>query len=227
MPLPSERLAPRRSLREDVTERVRELIVDGTLAPAESLRDAEIAEWLGVSRTPVREALLELRRSGLVQTTPGRATVVAPLDAAAIADARDVVAAMHRLITESAVPRLSADQVALMREINDEFVAAQRRGDLDAAYAADGRFHDVLVDVAGNDAARSVLDQYEPVLQRAERLRFASHRGQDSAANHARLIELCAAGDARAAADLAAHIWQSLEVPSSAHPSPTQEQEDA
>ena len=71
MPVPSVTLPPRPLLRDEVYERLRDAIVDGTLAPDEQLRDTELATWLGVSRTPVREALLELGRSGLVRSLPG------------------------------------------------------------------------------------------------------------------------------------------------------------
>ena len=74
VPVPTESLPPRPLLREDVLARLRDAIIDGTLAPDEQLRDTEIATWLGVSRTPVREALLELARAGLVRATPGRST---------------------------------------------------------------------------------------------------------------------------------------------------------
>ena len=92
MPVPPISLAPRPLLRDEVFDRLRDAIVDGTLAPDEQLRDTELATWLGVSRTPVREALLELGRSGLVRSLPGRSTVVAPLDAASVRDAQTVVA---------------------------------------------------------------------------------------------------------------------------------------
>ena len=71
MPVPSTITPPRPLLRDEVFERLRDAIVDGTLAPDEQLRDTELATWLGVSRTPVREALLELGRSGLVRALPG------------------------------------------------------------------------------------------------------------------------------------------------------------
>ena len=66
MPIPTEVRPPRPLLRDDVLERMRDAIVDGTLTPGEQVRDADLATWLGVSRTPVREALLELGRAGLV-----------------------------------------------------------------------------------------------------------------------------------------------------------------
>ncbi len=81
MPIPQDAPALRRSLlRDDVFTRLRDAIVDGTLAPGEQLRDLELAAWLGVSRTPVREALLRLGEAGLVVARPGRSTVVTPLD---------------------------------------------------------------------------------------------------------------------------------------------------
>lgn len=214
VPVPSETLAPRALLRDEVFARLREAIVDGTLAPDEQLRDAEIAEWLGVSRTPVREALLELSRAGLVRALPGRSTVVASLDPRAIRDAQDVVAAMHRLAVADAVPRMTDADLDRMRGANARFAAAQQSGDMDAALAADEAFHAVAIAVCGNAAVRAVIAQYEPVLHRAERLRFASTAGRDSVARHDQLIERCAARDAEGAASIAEQTWRSLTVSS-------------
>lgn len=214
MPVPQTSLPRRPLLRDEVYERLRDAIVDGTLAPDEQLRDAELAAWLGVSRTPVREALLELGRNGLVRALPGRSTVVAPLAAGEVRDAQIVVAAMHRLAVEAAIGRVTTGDLERMRAANARFEAAMRDGDADAALAADHDFHGVAVDVCDNAAVRSVIAQYEPVLHRAERLRFASHEGRDSVHRHARLIELLEAGDAAGAAELAEQTWRSLTVES-------------
>lgn len=214
MPIPTETLAPRALLRDEVFVRLRDAIVDGTFAPDEQLRDAEIAQWLGVSRTPVREAMLELGRAGLVQALPGRSTVVAPLDARAVRDAQDVVAAMHRIAVAEAVPFLTAEHLDRMRAANARFAVAQAAGDTDAALAADEEFHAIAIQVCGNAAVRAVIAQYEPILHRAERLRFASVEGRDSVTRHQRLIDLCAAGDAEGAASVAEQTWRSLTVDS-------------
>lgn len=224
MPVPREALGLRTLLRDEVYQRLRDAIVDGTLAPDEQLRDAELAAWLGVSRTPVREALLELARNGLVRSLPGRSTVVAPLDATGVRNAQAVVAAMHRLAVEAAVERLTPGDLDRMRQANERFDAAQRSGDIDAALAADRDFHAVAVDAAGNDAVRAVIAQYEPVLHRAERLRFGSAEGRTSVHRHAQLIELCESGDVDAAAALAEQTWRSLTV---AEPTPETRSEDA
>ena len=82
MPIPPTDPGFDRSLlRDDVYRRLRDAIVDGTFAPGEQLEDLELAAWLGVSRTPVREALLRLTHTGLVLAQPGRSTIVGTLDA--------------------------------------------------------------------------------------------------------------------------------------------------
>jgi DNA-binding GntR family transcriptional regulator len=211
MPIPT--LAPavaRALLRDDVYLRVRDAIVDGTLAPGEQLRDQELAAWLGVSRTPVREALLRLQQAGLVESRPGRSTTVASLDTRAARDAQAVVAAMHELAVREAVGLLTADDLARMRDANDRFETALKAGDPDAALEADDELHGIPVAAAGNAALAAVLDQFTPVLRRVERLRFASLAGRGSVALHARLIDLCEAGEREAAAEVSHATWQTL-----------------
>ena len=172
VPIPTNRPPVDRSLlRDDVYRRLRDTIIDGTFAPGEQLRDGELATWLGVSRTPVREALLRLAEGGLVVARPGRSTVVSSLDVRSTREARDVVAAMHELAVREAVPssprhtsrrcamRLAGSPIAL------------DAGDIDAALRADDELHDIPVAVAGNRAVAKVLEQFMPVLRRIERVR--------------------------------------------------------
>jgi DNA-binding GntR family transcriptional regulator len=211
MPIPAYGEPTRRALlRDDVYTRLRDAIVDGTLTPGERLRDQELAAWLGVSRTPVREALLRLGQAGLIFAAPGRSTTVATLDARALRGAQSVVAAMHWLAVEQAVSLLSADDLAAMREANERFAAALRRGDADAAIAADDDFHGIPVRAAANTAITTVLDQFTPALRRLERLRFSSLSGRASVALHDRLVDLCEAGDIEAAAAVSHETWETL-----------------
>ncbi|MBB6628256.1 GntR family transcriptional regulator [Nocardioides sp. KIGAM211] len=219
MPIPQDAPALDRSLlRDDVFRRLRDAIVDGTLAPGEQLRDIELATWLGVSRTPVREALLRLGEAGLVAASPGRSTVVTGLDLRAVRDARDVVAAMHEVAVREAVARLTAADVRAMKAANRRFRDALRAGDAEAALAADDELHGVPVRVAGNRAVEIVLDQFTPVLRRAERLRFSTLTGRGSIALHDRLIAFCETGDADAAAGVAFATWHSLDPADPADP---------
>jgi DNA-binding GntR family transcriptional regulator len=223
MPVPTSPSPLRPSLlRESVHDRLRDAIVDGTLAPGEVVRDTELAAWLGVSRTPVREALLRLGDTGLVRSAPGRSTVVAEIDLAEVREAHAVVVAMHRLAVAEAAARLTAGDLDRMRQANERFAAAIDAGDTDAALTADDDFHRVAVEVSGNRALATVLDQFTPVVRRLERRRFASHAGAESVDLHARLVEACASGDAQAAADVAFRTWQNL---ADLIPDPTDSQE--
>jgi DNA-binding GntR family transcriptional regulator len=211
MPIPdSASPVDRRLLREDVFTHLRDAIVDGTFAPSEQLKDLELAEWLGVSRTPVREALLRLAEAGLVVATPGRSTIVSSVDMRAVREARDVVAALHELAVREAVERLTRADLQLMREANRRFKQAIRDGDTEAALRADDDLHGVPVGVAANAALTSVLEQFTPVLRRAERLRFSTLDGRASVRRHDELIRLCDAGEAAAAAEVAFDTWHSL-----------------
>jgi len=211
MPVPQSRgLVARSLLRENAYRAIRDAIVDGTLAPGERLNDGDLVEWLGVSRTPVREALARLEQVGLVRTKPGRSTTVSPLDVRAVRDAQSVTAAMHVLAVREALPNLSAAELDAMRGANARFADALRRGDVGAAIAADDDFHGVPVAACANHAVRGVLEQYTPVLRRLERLRFSSLSGRGSVAQHDRIIALCEAGDVEGAAAATHANWQTL-----------------
>ncbi|MEV0199889.1 GntR family transcriptional regulator [Nonomuraea sp. NPDC050691] len=212
MPVPKRRGEVSRSLlRDDAYRAIRDAIVDGTLAPGERLSDGDLVEWLGVSRTPVREALARLEQAGLVRTKPGRYTIVSPLDVRAARAARSVTAAMHELAVREALPGLSAAELDAMRAANERFAGALRRDDVEAAIAADDDFHGVLVTASANAAIRSVLEQFTPMLRRLERLRFSSLSGRRSVAQHERIIALCEAGDAEGAAAATRANWETLE----------------
>jgi DNA-binding GntR family transcriptional regulator len=211
MPVPQSSAPKRALLRDDAYQRLRDAIVDGTLEPGERLRDAELGDWLGVSRTPVREALARLEQAGLVITRPGRSTTVAPLDVRAVRDAQSVVASMHQLAVRLAVPQLTDDDLQRMSDANERFAAALRSGDADAALQADDELHAIPVAAAANQAVHQVLEQFTPLLRRVERLRFSSLTGRGSVALHSDLIERCRAGDADGAAAVSWDTWQTLE----------------
>jgi DNA-binding GntR family transcriptional regulator len=186
--------------------------VDGTFAPGEQLKDNDLAAWLGVSRTPVREALLRLGDAGLVIASPGRSTIVASLDLRAARDARDVVAAMHEVAVLEAATSMTRADLTAMRAANKRFRSALSARDVDEALAADDDLHAIPVRVAGNRAVEAVLDQFPPVVRRAERLRFSTLAGRASVGRHDDLIRLLEAGDAEAAAAVAFETFHSLDL---------------
>ncbi|BBY19349.1 GntR family transcriptional regulator [Mycolicibacterium litorale] len=211
MPVPVERGKHTRSLlRDQAYVSIRDAIVNGTLAPGEKLRDPELEEWLGISRTPIREALARLEVAGLVHTTPGRSTVVSSIEQQAVLNAQSVAAAMHALAVRTAVPMMGDEEFEAMARANAHFADALSRGDAEAAIRSDDDFHSVAVVACENDVIAQVLEQVTPVLRRLEHLRFSSLSGRDSIAQHEQIIELCRDGDAVAAADATERNWQTL-----------------
>ena len=127
-----------------------------------------------------------------------------------VGDARDVVAAMHEVAARESVTALTPAHLEQMRAANARFATAVEAGDVEAALAADDELHGVLVRLAGNHALETVLEQFTPVIRRAEMLRFGSIDGRASVSQHDELIRLCAAGDAEAVAAIAYDTWHSL-----------------
>ena len=197
-------------LRDQAYARLRDAILDGTLEPGEHLRDAELADWLGLSRTPIREALARLEEYGLVETSPNRYTRVAPLNARDARDAFAVVAALHALAASLGVPRISAPELAEMRNANTDFAAALRNASVDDALAADDRFHAVLVRASANREIARSLERLMPKIRLLERARFGSLAGRRSVEQHDAIIDLCKAGLTDDAAAAVRDNWLSL-----------------
>jgi DNA-binding GntR family transcriptional regulator len=211
MPVPRNADSIERTLlRDEAYVRIRDAILAGTLEPGERLRDAELTRWLGLSRTPVREALARLADDGLVESEPQRFTRVTPLDRRDARDASRVVAALHALAASLGVPLLTRAELDAMRRANRAFEAALRAGDVDAAIAADDGFHGVLVTASQNREIPPVLERLMPRLRRLERARFGSLVGRRSVEQHARIVALAGSGDAAGAAAASSENWLTL-----------------
>ncbi|RJQ84974.1 GntR family transcriptional regulator [Amycolatopsis panacis] len=199
-------------LRDEAYERIRHAIIDGSLVPGTPLRDADLAEQLGLSRAPVRQALLRLAEDGLVASKPQSYTRVAEFVADDVRDAVRLVRALHELAVREALPRLGRAHIAEMRTANERFAAAVAKGDVGAAIEADDELHDVPVRVCDNRAVAVTLGRYTPLLRRVEYARFSSLPAQRSVKRHDELIAALEAGDGATAARVTATIWTDLEA---------------
>ena len=200
-----------RSLLRDRAYRVlRDAIVTGELPPGEVIRDMELAERVGLSRTPVREALARLADDGLVESKPHSWTRVTPLVLREVRDALVVVRAMHELAVRLAVPVMTERHHVLMRAANKRFAAALEAGDVQAAIDADDALHDVPVAVLGNRALAATIERQLPLIRRLEKARFGSLLGRRSISFHDQLIEACEDGDVETAVAITTRIWTTL-----------------
>jgi len=191
---PLARLHQPPPLRRQVYERLEELIVDGVLAPGQHLVEQDLAERLGVSRNPIREALQALERGGWVELRPRHGAFVHT------PSTREATEFFHvRSVLETEAARLAAehaddDATAALSALVDE---AARTPETDARILADlnTRFHRQIAAMAGNRVLADLLATFE------KRLRWyfkpvAALRGGRSWDQHAALVKAFAAGDA-------------------------------
>ena len=197
-------------LRDQAADLIREAIVAGDLPPGTVVKDAVLAERLGLSVAPVRAALARLTDEGLVESKPQSHTRVTPLVVRQVRDAAAVVRAMHELAAREAAGRVTDDDVAAMRAANARFAGAVDRHDVDAALAADDDLHAVLLARCGNAAAAATAARFTPLIRRLERQRFGAADGRRSVDVHDRLIAACAARDVEAAVAVTTEIWTAL-----------------
>ncbi|MDB4905500.1 MAG: GntR family transcriptional regulator [Gemmatimonadetes bacterium] len=176
--LPSAADAPHGSRPDQVYARLRDLIVVGSLAPGSRIVETEIASRLGVSRTPVREALQRLQQEGYVMGAPGAQQsrlTVAPLTQADVHELLTVVGALEGLGGSGAARLDAADRKTLARELralNAEFHKAGRAAPVDHSklYEADERLHRRIVEACAGPRLLALHDAVKPQAERYIRM---------------------------------------------------------
>jgi DNA-binding GntR family transcriptional regulator len=211
MPVPEQRdPVERHLLRDTAYDALREAIVLGTLAPGEMLHDSELCSWLGLSRTPVRGALARLEDEGLVETAPQRFTRVTPLQAVDAHALFPVLAALHALAAELAVPRMPPAAHRRLRRAGELHIAALSAREAEAAYATDLAFHHIFVTASENPEIARLLERLTPCLRRLELLRDGPLPGRRALAQHEAIIARAEKGDAAATASATRENWLEL-----------------
>lgn len=201
----------RRLLSEEVFHRLRDSIVRGELEPGEKVKDGELAERLGLSRTPVREALTRLVDIGLVEAKPGVYTRITTLNRRDVEKTLAVLSSLDQLAVATAVPLMTSDDLERMREANRDFEQAVAAGGPSVALAADDRFHAVTIAAADNPVLSRMIEQLHPLIHRILYRKFSSLLGgRNTIEHHNQLIEVCETGDGPSAARLSAEHWAEL-----------------
>jgi DNA-binding GntR family transcriptional regulator len=210
--LPIEPVDPAllRSLREHVHERLRQLIVSGRFQPGEKLQERDLADMLGISTTPVKDALRMLEGEGLVRIEARRGVFVlfGPKRAYEMALAR---AAIEGIIAGIAARRASPEAVADLRHLMAEMAEATEHGDLDELVALNEAFHSRIAAIAQCDYLESRLDS-QRMYDHARRLavlRDQQERRMGYVEHEAVFDAIAAADPAAAEARMRAHVLRS------------------
>ncbi|EGD47701.1 transcriptional regulator, GntR family [Ruminiclostridium papyrosolvens DSM 2782] len=153
-------------LREVIFNSLREAIIIGELRPGERLMEVQLAEKMGVSRTPVREAIRKLELEGLVDMIPRKGAHVAELSIKDIMDVLEVRASLDGLATSLAAERITDDELKELKHINGQFASYIEKENLNGSIKKDVEFHDIIYKASRNDKLISIINNLREQVQR-------------------------------------------------------------
>ncbi len=155
-------------MRDEAYDILQEWIMIGKLEPDVRLRDQELSDLLGISRTPIREALLKLEDEGLVVTKANRWTIVSPIDIEQAEHIYSMVEVLESLAIEQGQHNISHEVIDELERINEEFKEKLQKGDKVATFQADTDFHETIVKLSNNMELLRVLIHLKVKIQRME-----------------------------------------------------------
>ena len=177
-------------LRDVVFNTLRQAILTGELKPGERLMEIHLANKLGVSRTPIREAIRKLELEGLVTMIPRRGAEVAQITEKSMNDVLEVRRAMDALCVELACDRITPEELQDLKKACDTFEAAVKTDDIKQIAQADVALHDIIVQATGN---RRLIQLVNNLSEQMYRYRVEYLKREDAhetlLAEHERIIE--------------------------------------
>jgi len=186
----------RRPLHEETVDRLRDLIVQGRLAPGERLNERVLCEQLGISRTPLREAIKLLATEGLVDLLPNRGAVVSRIDPARLAETLHVMGALEGLAGELACRHASAERIARIRALHQKMLTRYKRGDLEGYFQYNQAIHLEIVEASGNAILANAYRQLNANVRRARYMaNLSSERWSEAVREHEAILAALEARD--------------------------------
>jgi len=183
-------VAEPRLLAEEVVSRLRDLIIQGELAPGVKLNERVLCERLRTSRTPVREAIKYLASEGLVELLPNRGAIVTPITATTVREMFVVLGALEALAGELACANASDADIAEIRALHYQMLAHHARGELAQYFRCNQEIHLRLVECAGNAALSNTYRALNGHVRRARYMANLSRERWDHAVQeHEKILD--------------------------------------
>lgn len=186
----------RAALHDQVAQRLRQMLVEGRIAPGAKLNERELAEILEVSRTPLREAIKMLAAEGLVELLPNRGAIALCLNETDVRHTFEVMAGLEALSGELAARRITDEELAEIKAMQFEMMAAYTRRDLSNYYRINSLIHAAINAAAKNPVLTAT---YKQLNARLQALRFRSNQDADkwerAVREHEKMIAALAARD--------------------------------
>lgn len=187
---------PATTLADQVYEVVRTRILHGRVAPGEFIREKDLNDATGVSRTPIREALSRLASEGYLERIPHRGYRVPEEPLGDLLELYPVISALDLLAGRLALPRLSTADIAELKQTNADLYKARDAEDVEALIKLNNRFHHLFSERSGNRRLNSLLDDLRLQLSRLERWYYSDRQHtEESLRQHAEIIQAIETGD--------------------------------
>ena len=155
-PIPLMPKVERQQLHDAVIEHLRSFIVEGMLEPGKKLNERELCEMLGISRTPLREALKVLASEGLIDISPNRGASVSKMSEAELRETFEVMSGLEAFSGELACERITAAEIAEIKALHYAMLACRSQNDLAGYYSRNQAIHDKINEAARNTALRQI-----------------------------------------------------------------------
>ncbi|HHW31241.1 MAG TPA: GntR family transcriptional regulator [Clostridiaceae bacterium] len=200
-------------LREVIFNTLKEAIIVGELKPGTRLMEVQLAEKMGVSRTPVREAIRKLELEGLVTMVPRKGAHVASLSPKDIVDVLEVRAALDGLAASLSSLKMKEDQIKELRQINKQFANFVAKENLQGSIKKDVEFHELIYRSSGNEKLMQIVSNLREQVQRFRVIYLKDYSSQkDIESEHEEIIEAIAKKDPEAALNAAKRHIKNQEI---------------
>lgn len=200
-------------LRELVFDALREAIINGTLKPRERLMEIQLAEELGVSRTPIREALRKLELEGFIVMVPRKGAYVADISFKDIADVFEIRAALEALAAGLAAERITDEELEDMERLVAEKAEAISGYDMDRLIRVDTLFHDAIYKASRNQRLTNIINNLREQIQRYRTTSLAyPGRMKRSLEEHRGIVEAIQSRDPQIAQQVAREHIENAET---------------
>ncbi len=167
----------RAPLHVQVAERLRLLIDSGELAPGERLNEAELCNAMGVSRTPLREAIRSLATEGLVELQPNRGAVVSVISSEDVSEILPIMASLEGLGGRLAAVNMEHEKIQQVRNIHNQMIGHYRNGAINDYFETNRLIHELITEGSGNQTLIETINNLSAKVRRA---RFSANMTEES-----------------------------------------------
>ncbi|MFQ5736392.1 MAG: GntR family transcriptional regulator [Thermodesulfobacteriota bacterium] len=202
------------TLRERIVDFIKDSVVTGRLKPGERVPEQEIAENLGISRTPIREAFRQLESEGFISVTPRKGAVVSPITDKDVSEFYTIKSLLEGFAAKTACEKLTPKEIKRLESLNAQMARCAEKNDVKGFFRLDNQFHDTFLKACGNEKLCVLVYN---LVQQFERFRVTAlsvpGRMAGSVRQHREIIEAFRESDAalvetlvRANAEKSGHI---------------------